>query len=279
MDLKNFLKPTSATFGFIVFSVSLFTVGYHVGGLTDNNKVTERDKILSPFLLSLILPGAALVNFFINKQVKDESERQIIQNEKNCENKVKNYAFHYLNSLDKVEIILRKLNDEDSQKCMIEVVKLKSEVQEYVDKYDAAQVMVKWLDNDQLHHKLLMKIVLATQKEEPKIIPGSTVEQAFSNDINKCLNWLRDSIDVLDSRSVDRQYMTTALTPGMLDKFEAYEYALTYIFRTYFKNQKELKNLCNLNNVSESDVRRILEEYVKNLIAKLKNDKNIKQRN
>lgn len=279
MDLKNFLKPTSATFGFIVFSVSLFTVGYHVGGLTDNNKVTEREKILSPFLLSLILPGAAIVNFFINKQVEDESERKIAQNEKKCENTVKNYAFHYLNSLDKVEIILTKLNDEDSKKCMIEVIKFKGEVQEYVDKYDAAQMMVKWLDNDQLHHKLLRKIVLATQKEEPKIIPSSNVEQAFSNDINKCLNWLRDSIDVLDSRSLDIKYMTTALAPGMLDKFDAYEYALTYISRSYFKDQKELKDLCILNNVSESDVRRILEEYVKILIAGLRNDKNIKQRN
>lgn len=278
MDLKNFLKPTSATFGFIIFSASLFTVGYHVGGLTDNNKVTERDKILSPFLLSLILPGAAIVNFFINKQVKDESERQIVQNEKNCENRVKNYAFHYLNSLDKVEIILGKSDDAVSQKCMTEVVKLKGEIQEYVDKYDAAQVMVKWLDDDRLRRKLLRTIVIVTQKEEPKIIDDSDVEIAFSEDLGKCLNWLRDSIDVLDNRSVDRKYMTTALTPGMLEQFDAYQYALTYIFRDYFKDQKELKDFCISNNVSEFYVKRILEEYVNSLIARLKNDKNIKQK-
>jgi hypothetical protein len=281
MSLRTVFKPTMASAAFVIFSASLFAVGCWIGGFVpkeihnQNGKIetketiTEKDKLIAGLLLSLVLPGAAYLNYFINQKIEDESNKKISENEIKCKNRVNDYVVNCLKSLDKVQGVLAGLNEDQASQCLTEISKFKIGIQEYVEKYDTAQVIVKWFDDDKLRKKLIVKIVEETLKKYN--ISNKQIDKDFSTDVGKCLNWLRDSIDILGSRPVDINYMTQALQQHAVQK-AVYRYALTNILYEHFKGQKEFDDMCKVKQVSSSYALRILQEYTDKLLQMIKID-------
>ena len=121
--------------------------------------------------------------------------------------------------------------------------------------------------NSKNGQSLIREIVIKIEKKY-KISPEQEFTTLFGTDIGKCLNWLRDSIDILDSRPVDKDYMTQALSLNKIDE-SAYIYALTEVINEYFKNQQILKDMCLEKKVSESYVINILKSYSQELLKKM----------
>lgn len=251
MELKTFFKPTIATLYFIIFSASLFLLGYGVGGI--KKSVSERDKIIYPFLLTFVLPGASFLNLFINQQIEGKNKEYREKKEAECENKVKDYANNYLRELGHLEIELRKLDGPVVIECLEKTNYFREIVRNYVKNYEASQNVVKWLDIEKKRVLLVEVIVAKALRKNPNQISDL---QTFNQDIGRCINWLRDSIDVLHSRPIYPPEMTKALQ-ALENNFKPYEDALESILEV-----EELQLQSNYTG--------ILEQYVHELIERLK---------
>ncbi len=279
MSLRTVFKPTIASGAFVIFSTSLFAVGCWIGGFVpkeihyENGKIetketiTEKDKLIAGLILSLVLPGAVYLNYFINQRIEDESNKKITENEIKCKTRVHDYVVNCLKSLDKVQSVLVSLNKDEASQCLADVSKFKIDIHEYVEKYDAAQVIVKWFDNKNLRRNLLVKIVGNTKDKYN--ISNEQFDELFGSDVAKCLNWLQDSIDVLGNRPVDANYMTQTLKQIGVEK-AVYRYAMTDILYEHFKGQREFDDMCKISQVSPSSAFRILREYTGQLLQMMK---------
>ncbi|MBD2446703.1 hypothetical protein H6G76_05880 [Nostoc sp. FACHB-152] len=261
--LKPLFKSTTASLFFIFFIILTFVTGNLMGSLPNdpklNDKVSEKQKIIYPVLLGFIPVAVGILNFFINTKIEEEANKKIEENHKECKEKVESYAHNFLRTLGSVEIQLQKLDGNVSGECLLEVNKFKEVVRSYVINYDASQKIVKLLDNDKLRHKLEIDVIAKAVKKFDIPI-NSDESKAFSQDIGRCINWLRDSIDVLDYRPIYPPEMTTALKSGVKN-FAPYEDALNNI---KFEDKLE----------EASDSTRIIEKYVNYLINELKKSVN-----
>ncbi|MEP0855274.1 hypothetical protein [Trichocoleus sp. DQ-U1] len=254
--LKTLFKSTTVTL-FSLYSAFLWWIGYEIGRIPDKNElVLEREKIIYPFLLGLIPLAAAALNYFINTQIEEQSKTIIEEKEKECENKVKSYAINHLRTLGLVEIELRKSNEPVATECLLKVNSFKEIFKNYVNNYEVSQEIVKWLDNRKEREKLLEKIVAETLRKN-NISAMSSVSRAFSQDIGRCVNWLRDSIDVLDKRRVYPPEMTTALSK-IGNNFKPYKDALTAI-----KLDDELQQRSGNTGIIEHYLDELIKELMK----------------
>lgn len=125
---KILFKRTTATLFFIIVSGLIFGAGYYIGGLPDNpsnnNEVSEKQKIILPVFIGYIPIAITALNFFINSKVDEESKNKIESNEEKCKSKIKSYAFKYFKVIDMVETqFLAGKDDETSQQIKIELIK------------------------------------------------------------------------------------------------------------------------------------------------------------
>ncbi|MDZ7993804.1 MAG: hypothetical protein RM022_021540 [Nostoc sp. EfeVER01] len=258
---KGLFKRTTGTLLFIGVSILIFVGGYYIGRLPDdpgkNNKVSEKQKILLPILIGYIPIGVTALEFFINSRVDEESKNKIESNKKECESKIKSYAISYLQTIDTAETKLAGRDDDVSLQIIGEFRKIRQVFEEYIENYDAAQEIIKWLDDDKMRHDLIVEIVVVIAENKYNLTPNSTAYKKFGEDISMCVNWLRDSIDILGHRRVYREEMSTAITSGL--RFAIYEDSLNYV-PTYLKKKESLTWKHKI----------LLESYIKHLLQNLK---------
>ena len=254
MKLETFVKPTTATIYFIFFSAFLFSTGYFVGGL--KYKVQPREELIASSILGLIPIAAGYLNYFINAKILEESNKKIEENDKKCQDTIQSFAVNYLHKIDHIEIELKQINGPASDKCIIEVQKFKSVVNKYRENYEASRKIMKILDNETERRHILENIIAYARKEYKKVNSKEPLPKEFNRDIGRCVNWLRDSVNLLDTRNLDKSYMTTAIKSNLLKDFTPYEFALK---RIIFDEK--------ISKISLST--KIINEYIEYLIKEL----------
>lgn len=201
------------TFGF--FGVFLLFTGYQVGGINDKT-VQEKEKQIYNFLLTVGIPlGIACVNHCVNEEIEEKTKR---------ETKQRLTAF-YNERYSDLEKLLKSSNlpPKEQDEIVKQIDIFKTAYQQFIENYEVAQKITKWLSNKKNRLALVNAITSQAQKQHrisDKSLP------VFHEDMRRCINWLRDSIQRLKGYQLDKNEVTRALSPDLTDGLEVYKTAL-----------------------------------------------------
>lgn len=211
MNLKSIL-----TFSF--FGAFLLFTGYQIGGINDK-AVQEKEKQIYNFLLTVAIPlGIAGVNHSVNKEIEEKAEKEI-------DKRLVAYQNNHCSNLEKIKGLIESssLPPQVRNEYVKQIDISQTACKQFIENYEIAQKITKWLSDRKNRLALVDTItVLAQQRHQisSKSLP------AFRQDMARCINWLRDSIQRLNGYQLERNEVTKALSPDLTDGLEVYKTAL-----------------------------------------------------
>ncbi|MBD2084586.1 hypothetical protein NDI49_15155 [Trichocoleus sp. ST-U3] len=227
---KKFFDPERVAFLGIGFSVYIFCIAYTLG--QDSRKLTELQKLIYPVLFTIGGTWGAYIFKYVNDvNAKIESEIKSESNQE-AERKASLYLANWVKNINNFKSMLKPLENSIGTKKYQDIMTSLDEVnityEQYLQKRQAADHIVNWLQKEENFVLFVQNIVDETKKQYPI---EDRLLKLFYGDISGCVKWLMDSVFNMEKNPIDfKDYsMKQALNSGLPDAIEIYRFAINLI--------------------------------------------------
>jgi hypothetical protein len=259
MAFPNLLKWKYSSVIIVGTGALLFWAGYRLGLIRDG-ELDSREEQLYALILTVTLPtGLVFSSAVVNREIQEESKSEIEKAQKERDKvreksqlEVGKLQVLYTQKLDNIKNKLAPLQEFEDlyQQFISEIESCQATFEELKERSRVASDITDWLSSKANRTNIRDYAVAAAEKEVT--IPPHQLP-IFRNDIGRCINWLRDSIFVLQGYEVRRSDLARASQdiPGEL---KAYLAALEAI-----KSHPDLTRISKKTNVLDDFVQELSE--------------------